>query len=264
MFGQIVSKRMLWIGVSGTYGAIVAFGPVVAGVDSRGHVRLQGGQHPWCPYGWTFVDNTCFKYFDDKRLGWAEAEIACRAIGPDVHLASVTNSGRQRAALQLAYDSFTSADFWICLSDPTEYDGYTIEHDFKWSGGEPLEYTNWATGVPDNKGGGCQAAYVTVQSGMWNDDPVITSRPYICAQEAMPNAASGGKMLGCEGGRWMMGRAYKRNDDVNILTRTRDAGVHHKNVSEADNNLAKQAVSGVAMKTAFTCATIVRRVYVAA
>ncbi len=264
MLGQIVSKRMLWIGVSGTYGAIVAFGPMVAGVDSRGHIQLQAGQHPWCPYGWTFVDNTCFKYFDDERLGWAEAEIACQAIGPDVHIASVINTDRQRVALQLAYDSFTSADFWIGLSDPTQYDEYTIERDFQWSGGEPLEYTNWGTGVPDNKGGGRQAVYVTVQSGMWNDDPIITSRPYICAQKAIPNVASGGQMLGCEGGRWMMGRAYKRTNAVNNLMPIIVDGVLDNKIYDAISDLDKISVGDVPITTAAMCATIVRRDYVTA
>eukprot|EP01045_Picozoa_sp_COSAG04_P005245 COSAG04_NODE_239_length_19076_cov_18.359138_16_plen_176_part_00 len=44
--------------------------------------------------------------------------------------------------------------------------------------------------------------------------------PYICARKATPLVASGGVMLGCAGGHWVMGTPYKQVDSLSYLPPT--------------------------------------------
>lgn len=56
VFGQVITRRTLWIALSDVYGVMVAFGPTFLGeVDlSAGGA---GAQHANCPFGWTHADN---------------------------------------------------------------------------------------------------------------------------------------------------------------------------------------------------------------
>ena len=60
VFGQVVTRRTLWLALSAIYGVMVAFGPTVLGEVGLG-VNGAGGQHAACPFGWTYADNSCFK-----------------------------------------------------------------------------------------------------------------------------------------------------------------------------------------------------------
>ena len=61
MFGQVTTRRTLWIALSGIYGVMVAFGPTFLGEVGVGAANGASGQHAACPFGWTYADNSCFK-----------------------------------------------------------------------------------------------------------------------------------------------------------------------------------------------------------
>ena len=70
MFGQVVTKRTLWVGASAFYGMMVAFGPTLLGEAGLASTCGVGGsQHASCEFGWTFADDACFKLFGDGILG---------------------------------------------------------------------------------------------------------------------------------------------------------------------------------------------------
>jgi len=60
VFGQVTTRRTLWIALSGIYGVMVAFGPTFLGEVGLGSGGA-GAQHANCPFGWTHADNSCFK-----------------------------------------------------------------------------------------------------------------------------------------------------------------------------------------------------------
>ena len=116
-------------------------------------------------------------YFLLDKSTWTVAEAQAVALGG--HLASVNNVAEN----QFLLDAFCSgADskrvLWIGLTD----DGN--EGHFRWTSGEPLTYTNWFTGEPNNKaiGGGAEnfvsfnwnfalpEATASTPRGTWNDD----------------------------------------------------------------------------------------------
>ena len=56
--------------------------------------------------------------------------------------------------------------------------------------------------------------------------------PYICAKEATPVFASGGDMLGCAGGHWVMGTPYKQVDSLSYLPPTIVYGIYTQKIYE--------------------------------
>ena len=211
VFGQVVTKRTLWLATTAAYGVMVAFGPTFLGEVGLGASCGVGGQHAACPYGWTFADDKCFKLFGDDGIAepplfWAAAEEACHLMGMDTHLASVTSGEQQRAVAHLA--SSTGGKVWIGLNDADETGSWV------WSDDEPLEYDNWTPGEPsgnskqvslesrtgNNLPGGWDdwndAAQqlagsnnllgVTTCWDDWNDGTL----PYICGKKATPSESS--------------------------------------------------------------------------
>jgi hypothetical protein len=116
-------------------------------------------------------------YFLLDKSAWTVAETEAVALGG--HLASVNNAAEN----QFLLDAFCSgADskrvLWIGLTDQGN------EGHFHWTSGEPLTYTNWFMGEPNNHatGGGAEnfvsfnwnfalpEATASTPRGTWNDD----------------------------------------------------------------------------------------------
>eukprot|EP01045_Picozoa_sp_COSAG04_P010231 COSAG04_NODE_619_length_11882_cov_18.845880_9_plen_275_part_00 len=204
-----------------------------------------------CAFGWTGAGNVCFKLFGDgeeqgEPLPWADAEQACQDMGPQIHLASVTNAAQQKVVAELASRG-GSQNTWIGLNDFVE------EGSFVWSDDEPMEYTNWQTctwsatsAIENSRTGNDQCEPNNWRSAhhlgedavslyshhefQWRDTYELHALPYICAQEARPIAASGGEMNGCAGGRWVMGTPYRHIESLSYLPPTIVYGMYPEDV----------------------------------
>ena len=96
---------------------------------------------------------------------------------------------------------------------------FAEEGTFVWSDEEPLGYSNWGPKQPNGDGncnGGlwCGDGAILYRFPdshlLWADAPETNPSPYICARKSTPAAATGGEMLGCAGGRWVLGAPYKQ------------------------------------------------------
>lgn len=104
---------------------------------------------------------------------WTQAEAAAIALGG--HLVSI-NSAAEQAFIENTFLTGASAQLplWIGLSDSA------VENTFVWSTGEPVTFTRWQAGQPDNAGG--TEDYGTINwhraqsagaaAGTWNDAPL--------------------------------------------------------------------------------------------
>lgn len=95
-------------------------------------------------------------------LTWAQAEAEAVAAGG--HLVTIRSAAENQAIL----DRFGGNTLWIGLrrSSPNG--------PFEWSSGEPVTYTNWFSGQPDNYLGiedSVAMSWVTHPDGQWNDLP---------------------------------------------------------------------------------------------
>jgi hypothetical protein len=108
-----------------------------------------------CPGVVNPASSHCY-FWATPAMTWYDAETACSDVG--AHLATVADA---------AENTFINANFggskWIGLND------IALEGNWVWVTAEPVTYTHWATGEPDNNSG-VQHCLVMASSGEWTDD----------------------------------------------------------------------------------------------
>ena len=116
-------------------------------------------------------DKNHYKVFADA-MTWEEAEEYCRSVNG--HLATLTSLEEQAQITNL----LTEAGLGECwLGGKRDENG-----EFGWITGEPMVYTNWENGEPNNLGG--HEDYIhTYSSGQWNDLPGGNRKYFICEWE---------------------------------------------------------------------------------
>ena len=103
-----------------------------------------------------------YKLFDYVASSWEEAEQYCESLGG--HLATITSEEENDYIFQLVRDAdFTSAYFGLTDRD--------VEGTWAWITGEPVSYTNWHPGEPNDENSTEDYAmyYFKFDDGTWND-----------------------------------------------------------------------------------------------
>ena len=114
-------------------------------------------------------DGTCYSYFTNTEISWADARLECVTSGYD--LATVTSSEEDTLLYSLA-TSGTSC--WIGLND------IETEGTFMWADGSSSSYRSWSSGQPNNVNGN-QDCVETFNSQYWNDeDCTVNQNCYLC------------------------------------------------------------------------------------
>lgn len=123
------------------------------------------------PQTFTYSDHTYELYND--LLTWEEAKAKCESLGG--HLVTI-NSQEEQNAVVAAMSTGVRENYFI--------GGKTVNGETTWITGEPLEYSNWYPGEPNNYGG-VQGCYeINKVSGLWDD--IGSTQPgigFICEYE---------------------------------------------------------------------------------
>ncbi|HEX9297831.1 MAG TPA: C-type lectin domain-containing protein [Polyangiaceae bacterium] len=138
-------------GDAGGGGATAATSDATSDTDAEDTGAPEGGQRV-CQ-GAT-VETHCYFVLPMVTMTWAEASIACLAEG--AHLVTIASDGENWLVWQLT----AGVDRWIGLFKRST-------EPFQWVGGEPVVYTNWALGQPNNAPD--TRARVMADSGTWTD-----------------------------------------------------------------------------------------------
>lgn len=124
---------------------------------------------PYCRTGSTDVldpaTGTCYLFLEFGQ-SYPTAELNCQARG-GARLVSITSASE----FELVRARMRAAPYWIGLTDAA------TEGTFAWASGEPVTFTNWRTGEPNEINGGedCTVMYgnyvgeFASYAGFWND-----------------------------------------------------------------------------------------------
>ena len=94
-------------------------------------------------------------------MNWTDSENAAIQLGG--HLVTVSDAAENEwvRSTFINYGG-VNRNFWIGFSDAA------VEGDWVWASGEPVTYTNWSSGNPDNVNNE-DYAYMSSTVGFWND-----------------------------------------------------------------------------------------------
>jgi hypothetical protein len=124
--------------------------PVRPAVDAADECAASGG--------FTISDTSSCYLVGDTALSWQEARTFCQAWGGDL-----VQIGSAEENAQLAQRIDEAA--WLGATD------LEVEGTFRWLGGDPLEYTEWFMGQPNNLQGLEDCTELRAIDGQWADLP---------------------------------------------------------------------------------------------
>src|SRR6185295_12745848 len=105
-------------------------------------------------------------------MSWPNAKAYCEGLGG--HLVTIGS-----AAENALVNSMISSLVWIGFSDAA------VENSFVWVTNEPVVYTNWGSGEPNNNAGVEDWTVMRPENGTWNDaGPDVFS--FICEFDTSP------------------------------------------------------------------------------
>ncbi|HID9495012.1 TPA: immunoglobulin-like domain-containing protein [Clostridioides difficile] len=132
-----------------------------------------------------------YQFVEDKRITWKNAKERAEKMeyrGLKGHLATI----KSKYELDL-FNCLTTKTVWLGATDEEE------EGKWKWVTGEPVKFTNWCVGEPNNLGGTEDyMSSIKNSGGLWNDtvnspDPVWTDiEGFVVEFENMDNGSSDG------------------------------------------------------------------------
>lgn len=117
-------------------------------------------------------DNGHWYEYVEGNLSWSDANLAAESsafMGFPGHLVDILDAN-ENAFVEDFKTTSSNGDLraWIGLTDEAS------EGNFAWTTGEPVSYTNWNAGEPNNSGGNENYAEIFA-SGAWNDVPDVFS-----------------------------------------------------------------------------------------
>jgi hypothetical protein len=126
------------------------------------------------------VTGACYMLFTTTPLGWVAARDACEALAPPAHLVSVTTAEEHG----LAFEMIGARSVWMGASDRA------LEGEFRWVTGEPMLFTAWAPGEPNNGAPSTTPENCAIllnddatRPGTWDDRACGSTRAYLCERE---------------------------------------------------------------------------------
>lgn len=138
-----------------------------------------------CPTEWTPYDGSCYRFVNQYRQRWAEADAECQSAAPDKdsHLVVIDSEMENQWV----------HDWWVSMLSPLSGTGFeyiwlgytdaSAEGDFVWVTGSTSSYINWGGRQPDKGTEANCATMVTKYAndpGKWDDGKCVAKRAYVC------------------------------------------------------------------------------------
>jgi cysteine-rich repeat protein len=114
----------------------------------------------------------CYVDFNVAIVTYSSALVSCDGKGGK--LVSITSQAEQDFVFNSVLDKSIAHPRWIGLTD------LATEGMYKWESSEPVAYTHWLSGQPDNFQDSEDCVEMFQGTGEWNDDNCTYEYEYIC------------------------------------------------------------------------------------
>ncbi|MBK8915221.1 MAG: immunoglobulin domain-containing protein [Phycisphaerales bacterium] len=152
-------------------------------------------------------------YYMTEAVTWHEGQAHAESLGGNL---VTINSADENEFVRAGVLRFDGADRrgWIGFTDQDR------EGDFQWISGEPVDYTNWGGGEPNNAGNNEHYTELLGGSGQWNDVPFnhATTRFALievlldpCTAPGVSQQPAPAEILACDGDTVMLSAAFSGN-----------------------------------------------------
>ncbi|XP_041483803.1 echinoidin-like [Lytechinus variegatus] len=146
-----------------------------------------------CPEGWRFFQGNCYRFYE-KRVNFTQALTNCRDIDKlssgQSDLVSVHSDEEMNFIINLCdawkprWIGLTRLDFQPDSNPTSQSDqgGSVLGGSFKWTDGQPVDYTAWLPMQPDNSRGheNCVQIRIQERNYSWNDVRCDKLYSYTC------------------------------------------------------------------------------------
>jgi len=153
-----LQSQVSWLAAAGaTY--LIRLGKYAASTPGAGTFSIESGV-----LGGPLVNPANnHTYYLLQPSNWTSAEAAAVALGG--HLATINDADENEwVRVELANFGGVDRRVWIGFNDVAD------EGNFVWSSGQPVTYTNWNGGEPNNSGGLEDWVELFGSNGRWNDN----------------------------------------------------------------------------------------------
>ncbi|XP_046574075.1 perlucin-like [Haliotis rubra] len=130
-----------------------------------------------CPPGFVLYKKSCY-WFSSTMANFPEARSFCQYLGS--HLAKVTSKDEDDFVRGYASSHGRAANYYLGATD------LNTEGTWLWEGQQPMIYSHWSPGQPDNGGGleHCLDIKRRYENYLWNDENcTMYNANFICEKE---------------------------------------------------------------------------------
>lgn len=125
-----------------------------------------------CPSTWQQVADQCF-WASDYSVPWQSVLPSCQAVAPESQPASVHDLIENSVIASL----LEGQESWLGLSRSS------VDSNFTWSDGSPVNFTYWQEGQPHNDGN-CILINGDSVTGQWDTEYCHEDHMFVCQQPA--------------------------------------------------------------------------------